>query len=102
MGEYNAARSVMSAVELITPAVSLGSVDTLIQHPAGLTHRIVGDEAQSEGDIGPGLLRISVGLENPEDLWTDLDRAFNSVEPNPYLKVKSARLMDSENPVLEV
>ena len=75
---YEAARSVMAAVDLITPAVSLGSVDTLIQHPAGLTHRIVEESARGEGDIGPGLLRLSVGLENSEDLWADLNRALLS------------------------
>ena len=75
---YASAQAVMAAVELITPAVSLGSVDTLIQHPAGLTHRIVEQSAQEEGDIGPGLLRISVGLENPEDLWADLEAALTA------------------------
>merc|ERR1719462_599067 len=79
-GGYSAARGVMAAVELITPAVSLGSVDTLIQHPAGLTHRIVGDEAQSEGGIGPGLLRISCGLESVHDLWADLNRALDTAK----------------------
>ena len=73
----------MSAVELITPAVSLGSVDSLIQHPAGLTHRIVNESAQAEGGIGPGLLRISVGLESPEDLWDDLVRALDA-DQLPY------------------
>ncbi len=76
-GGYAAARSVMSAVRLVTPAVSLGSTDTLIQHPAGLTHRIVGEDAQQEGEIGPGLLRISVGLEDVEDLWSDLSAALD-------------------------
>ncbi|MEC7985349.1 MAG: aminotransferase class I/II-fold pyridoxal phosphate-dependent enzyme [Myxococcota bacterium] len=75
-GGYPAARRAMSRVELITPAVSLGSCDTLIQHPAGLTHRIVSDEAREIGGISPGLLRISVGIEDVEDLWDDLDHAL--------------------------
>ena len=66
----------MSRVELITPVVSLGSRDTLIQHPAGLTHRIVSDEAREVGGISPGLLRISVGIEDVDDLWDDLDHAL--------------------------
>jgi methionine-gamma-lyase len=74
---YHAAQSVMAAVGLFTPAVSLGSTDSLIQHPAGLTHRIVGEAAQREGDIGEGLLRLSVGLEDVDDLWADLDQALN-------------------------
>ena len=74
---YDAARCVMSAVRLITPAVSLGCVDTLIQHPVGLTHRIVAPDAQAAGGIGPGLLRLSVGLEDIEDLWEDLSAALD-------------------------
>lgn len=68
--------AVMSAVELITPAVSLGGVDTLIQHPASLTHRVVGREDRQAGGIGDRLLRLSVGLEDPADLWYDLERAL--------------------------
>ena len=75
-GGYDAARQVMASVRLITAAVSLGSCDTLIQHPAGLTHRIVAESAKEEGGIGPGLLRISVGLEDVEDLWQDLSGAL--------------------------
>jgi methionine-gamma-lyase len=73
---YHGARSVMAAVGLFTPAVSLGSTDSLIQHPAGLTHRIVGEQAQAEGGIGDGLLRLSVGLESVDDLWEDLAQAL--------------------------
>jgi methionine-gamma-lyase len=78
-GGYETARDVMSRVRLITPAVSLGSCDTLIQHPAGLTHRIVGDEAMKSGGIGQGLLRISVGIEDVDDIWDDLRQALEPV-----------------------
>ncbi len=81
IGGYEAARGVMAAVGLFTPAVSLGSTDSLIQHPAGLTHRIVGEDAQAEGQIGDGLLRLSVGLEDVDDLWSDLDQALALAEP---------------------
>ena len=57
---------------LITHAVSLGGVDTLIQHPASLTHRPVTADARP----APGLLRVSVGLEDPEDLIADLTHAL--------------------------
>ena len=80
-GGYDAARNVMSTVGIFTPAVSLGSTDSLIQHPAGLTHRIVGEDAQAEGDIGPSLLRLSVGLEDIEDLWHDLASALETASP---------------------
>ncbi|MBK8248370.1 MAG: PLP-dependent transferase [Gemmatimonadetes bacterium] len=77
-GGFDAARRVMGSVRLITPAVSLGSVDTLIQHPAGLTHRVLSDEARSASGIVPGLLRLSPGLEDPEDVWDDLRRALEA------------------------
>lgn len=73
---YSAAAAVMSHVELMTPAVSLGAVDTLIQHPSGLTHRVVSDEAKLATGITPGLLRLSLGIENVEDIWLDLDQAM--------------------------
>ena len=79
-GGYDAARAVVEAVRLMTPAVSLGSVDTLIQHPAGLTHRVLSDGARAEGGIAPGLLRLSVGLEAADDLWADLTAALARVE----------------------
>ncbi len=77
-GGLDAAAGVMRAVRLITPAVSLGSVDTLIQHPAGLTHRLVDPEAKAAAGISDGLLRLSVGLEDVDDLWRDLDRALTA------------------------
>ncbi|MEV8093773.1 PLP-dependent transferase [Kitasatospora sp. NPDC085879] len=69
---YEAAARTAAGCELITHAVSLGGVDTLIQHPASLTHRPVAPEARPH----PSLLRLSVGLEEPEDLFEDLAQAF--------------------------
>jgi cystathionine beta-lyase/cystathionine gamma-synthase len=66
----------MASVELMTPAVSLGSVDTLIQHPAGLTHRVVDESARQSSGVSDSLLRLSVGLEDPDDLWADLEQAL--------------------------
>jgi methionine-gamma-lyase len=68
--------AVIGAVRLITPAVSLGSVDTLIQHPGSLSHHIVAEQDRRGAGIGDQLLRLSVGLEDVEDLWTDLDQAL--------------------------
>ncbi len=73
------ARKVLECVQLMTPAVSLGSVDTLIQHPASLTHRVVDDSGREEGHIRDNLLRLSVGLEHVDDLWADLQQAFDRV-----------------------
>ncbi|QDG53284.1 aminotransferase class I/II-fold pyridoxal phosphate-dependent enzyme [Persicimonas caeni] len=72
VGGFDAALRVMEAVELITPAVSLGSTDTLIQHPAGLTHRKVDAEVRASHGITDGFLRLSVGVEDAEDLWQEL------------------------------
>ncbi|GAA2340600.1 trans-sulfuration enzyme family protein [Streptomyces violaceusniger] len=68
--------AVIGRVRLITPAVSLGSVDTLIQHPASISHRIVAEGDRRSSGIGDRLLRMSVGLEDVTDLWRDLDRAL--------------------------
>jgi methionine-gamma-lyase len=76
VGGYDAAATVIGAVRLLTPAVSLGSTDSLIEHPAGLTHRVVDPGALAATGINPGLLRISAGLEDVEDLWADLDQAL--------------------------
>jgi methionine-gamma-lyase len=73
--------AVIGAVRLITPAVSLGSVDTLIQHPASISHRIVGENDRRSGGVGDRLLRMSVGLEDVEDLWADLDAALAASVP---------------------
>jgi methionine-gamma-lyase len=68
---------VTAGVDLITPAVSLGSVDTLIQHPGSISHRIVDESDRRTGGISEKLLRMSVGLEDVEDLWNDLDAALS-------------------------
>lgn len=71
-GGYAAAEKVAKSVQLFTHAVSLGGVDSLIQHPAALTHRPVPAEARPSADV----LRLSVGLEAVEDLMADLEQAF--------------------------
>ncbi|MEU4196493.1 PLP-dependent aspartate aminotransferase family protein [Kribbella sp. NPDC026611] len=73
-GGFEAASRVAAGLKLITHAVSLGGVDTLIQHPAALTHRLVAAEAKP----GEGLLRLSIGLEDPEDLAEDLQQALSA------------------------
>lgn len=75
-GGHAAARAVLREIRCITPAVSLGSTDSLLQHPAGLTHRVVDAAARENCGITQGMLRLSVGLEHVEDLWLDLDRAL--------------------------
>ncbi|MFF9392122.1 trans-sulfuration enzyme family protein [Streptomyces griseoluteus] len=74
---------VIARVRLITPAVSLGSVDTLIQHPASISHRIVDTVDRHGAGVGDRLLRLSVGLEDTEDLWADLSGALGERAPAP-------------------
>jgi methionine-gamma-lyase len=90
-GGHDAAAAVMRAVELATPAVSLGSCDTLIQHPAGLTHRVVEPSALAESGVTPGMLRFSVGLENVEDIWRDLANALRVAATVTDLEAATAR-----------
>ncbi|MGV9646189.1 trans-sulfuration enzyme family protein [Streptomyces sp. SS1-1] len=71
---------VIGGVRLITPAVSLGSVDTLIQHPASISHRIVDADDRRGAGVSDRLLRMSVGLEDVDDLWADLDRALGAMQ----------------------
>ncbi|KAB7743869.1 PLP-dependent transferase [Nostocoides sp. F2B08] len=73
-GGFGSAAAVAEHVELITHAVSLGGVDSLIQHPAALTHRPCPPDARP----GAGILRLSVGLEDAGDILGDLEKALAS------------------------
>lgn len=73
---FDAASRLLQRLRLATPAVSLGSTDTLAQHPAGLTQRVSTPGARASGGITAGLIRLSVGLEGADDLWADLDQAL--------------------------
>ena len=75
-GGLKAGERMMNNVKLATLAVSLGNVDTLIQHPASMTHASMGKEARLEAGITDGLVRLSVGIENVEDIIADLDQAM--------------------------
>lgn len=74
VGTYELAAAVAAGVRLFTHAVSLGSVDSLIQHPASLTHRPVAPEAKPHA----GVLRLSIGLEDAADLIADLRQALEA------------------------
>ncbi|MGM1061518.1 trans-sulfuration enzyme family protein [Saccharothrix sp. Mg75] len=78
--------AVVRRLRLVTPAVSLGSVDTLIEHPAALTHRLVPRAAREASGVPANLLRLSVGLEDVEDLWDDLDQALSGPCERHYIK----------------
>jgi methionine-gamma-lyase len=69
------AEAIPARVRMMTHAVSLGGVDTLIQHPAGLTHRPVAAAAKPHATM----LRVSIGLEDPQDIVADLAQAIEAV-----------------------
>ncbi len=87
-GGIEAGKILMNSVKLCQLAVSLGGVESLIQHPASMTHFSMGKEARLVASITDGLVRISVGIENPDDLVADLDQALE--------KVKEANLVEEE------
>ncbi len=75
-GGYDAAYKVIRSTELCLLAVSLGGVETLIIHPASMIHAHQSDEERRAAGISPGLIRLSVGVENVEDIIEDLERAL--------------------------
>ena len=77
VGGYEAGKKVMNNVHLALLAVSLGGIETLIQHPASMTHSKLSPEARESGGITDGLVRLSIGIENIEDIIADLDQALS-------------------------
>lgn len=75
-GGYHAGVALMEHVRVSTLAVSLGNVDSLISHPASMTHSNVAPQHRKEMGIADGLVRYSVGIENVEDLLSDLEQAL--------------------------
>jgi methionine-gamma-lyase len=78
-GGLDAGRIVMDRVQLATLAVSLGGVETLIEHPASMTHAAMSKEARDAAGFTDGLVRYAVGIEDVEDLIADLDQALNAI-----------------------
>ncbi|MEW6291248.1 MAG: PLP-dependent transferase, partial [Thermodesulfobacteriota bacterium] len=78
-GGTEAGRKLMNSVELCSLAVSLGAVDTLIEHPASMTHSNVPLEVRRKAGITDDLVRISVGIEEFEDIIADLDQALMKI-----------------------
>jgi methionine-gamma-lyase len=79
-GGINAGAVMMNSVKLCQLAVSLGGVETLIQHPATMTHASMGKEAREAAGITDGLVRLSVGIENVDDLIADLEQALEQIQ----------------------
>lgn len=77
-GGLHAARTFLERCELFALAESLGGVESLIEHPGIMTHASVPPEHREARGISDALIRLSVGIEDADDLIADLDRAFNS------------------------
>lgn len=69
----------VNALKLVTVAVSLGDAETLIEHPASMTHSTYTEEELKASGIPGGLIRLSVGLENAEDIIADLEQALKAI-----------------------
>jgi methionine-gamma-lyase len=78
-GGIEAGRIVMDNVQLAGLAVSLGGVETLISHPASMTHASMARENRVAAGITDGLVRLSVGIEDLEDILSDLDQALGRI-----------------------
>jgi methionine-gamma-lyase len=78
-GGFEAGRKMINSVELCTLAVSLGGIESLIQHPASMTHAGVSEDERKAAGISDDLIRLSVGCEGYEDLREDLDQALRRV-----------------------
>ena len=76
-GGLEAGKKLLNSLELCTLAVSLGDCETLIQHPASMTHSPYTPEERAEAGISEGLIRISVGLEDAEDIIADLKQGLD-------------------------
>jgi cystathionine beta-lyase/cystathionine gamma-synthase len=79
-GGVEAGIRLMNSVRLCALAENLGAAETIITHPVSMTHGAVPPEQRAAAGITDGLVRLSVGLENPDDLIADLDRALRNLE----------------------
>jgi methionine-gamma-lyase len=75
-GGYRAGLRLVESVKVITLAVSLGGVETLIQHPASMTHTMIPRRERQAAGISDGLIRFSCGIEDSRDLISDLEQAL--------------------------
>jgi cystathionine gamma-lyase len=78
-GGFNQCKKFLTSLRIFTIAESLGGVESLIEHPASMTHASVPKERRLKLGIADNLIRVSVGIEDPEDLMQDLDRGFKAI-----------------------
>ncbi|MDD3667889.1 MAG: PLP-dependent transferase, partial [Bacteroidales bacterium] len=75
-GGLESGKKLMDNVKICILAVSLGGIETLIQHPASMTHSKMTPEARKSAGIGEGMVRFSVGIEDAQDIINDLEQAL--------------------------
>ncbi len=80
MGSFEEAKKVLNHVHLCALAVSLGDCETLIQHPASMTHSMCTKEEIEAAGFSDRLIRLAVGLEGPDDIIADLQQAFEAAQ----------------------
>ena len=78
-GGLDAGRTLMNNVEMLILAVSLGGIESLIQHPASMTHSKMSKDSREKAGIGEGLVRLSIGIENVDDIIRDLNKALDKI-----------------------
>ncbi|MBP9149201.1 MAG: PLP-dependent transferase, partial [Rhodoferax sp.] len=79
-GGLDAGIRYMDALQLVTRAVSLGDAETLAQHPASMTHATYTPEERAKHGISEGLVRLSIGLEDPADILADVQQALDQAQ----------------------
>ncbi len=91
-----AANKVLSSTKLFSLAESLGGVESLIGHPASMTHASIPREERLKNGLTDSLIRLSVGIEDVDDLIEDLDKAIGKEEGSkPILKTTERELVNS-------
>ena len=78
-GDKKDAQTFLNNVSFMRLAVSLGDTETLIEHPATMTHAVIPEEERLKMGIKDNLIRLSVGLEAWEDIWEDLEQALAAI-----------------------
>ncbi|NNE97486.1 MAG: PLP-dependent transferase [Pyrinomonadaceae bacterium] len=81
LGEFDTAKRFLNELDVCTIATSLGGVETIIQHSAAMTHAVLSKEERAKAGISEGLLRLSVGIEDEEDIKADLLNALDRIGP---------------------
>ncbi|MCK8129770.1 cystathionine gamma-synthase [Pseudoalteromonas sp. 2CM39R] len=95
-GDINDAAAFLTSLKDFSLAESLGGVESLICHPATMTHAGMEPKARLEAGVGDTLIRISVGIEDVKDLIADLDRVFNLVKPGQGQQVTNAEAKQTQ------